>query len=132
MAQVTGLGGAFLKAKDPNALYQWYERNFGVKQQEYGAFSFPKEQVTSDTVLAIFPEDSTYFGQGAQRAMLNLRVDDLDGLLDAMAAAGVEVDPKRDTYDFGKFGWVVDPEGNRIELWEPLEPSTESTPTEKA
>jgi predicted enzyme related to lactoylglutathione lyase len=126
------VGGAFLKAKDPKALYQWYERHLGVKQQEYGSFAFPKEEVTSDTALAFFPQNSTYFGEGAQQAMLNLRVDDLDGLLDAMVAAGVEVDPKRDASEYGKFGWVVDPEGNRIELWEPPAPDPASTPTEKA
>jgi predicted enzyme related to lactoylglutathione lyase len=121
MGKITGLGGAFLKAKDPKALYAWYERHLGIKQAEYGSFSFPKEDVTGDTVFALFPEDSKEFGAGGKTARLNFRVDDLDAILDAMVAAGVEVDPKRDSYDFGKFGWFTDPEGNRVELWEPLE-----------
>jgi predicted enzyme related to lactoylglutathione lyase len=118
MAQITGLGGAFLKAKDPKALYAWYEQHLGITR-EHGSFMFPKATVTGTTVLAFFPEDADKFGSG-QRAMLNFRVDDLDGLLDAIAAAGVEVDPKRDSYDdYGKLGWFTDPEGNRVELWQP-------------
>jgi predicted enzyme related to lactoylglutathione lyase len=120
MAKATGIGGAFLKAKDPDSLYAWYEKHLGIRRQEYGSFAFPKEEVSGDTVLAFFPEKTDHLGPSEQRAMLNFRVDDLDGLLDAMIAAGVQVDDKRDTYDFGKFGWFTDPEGNRVELWEPL------------
>jgi predicted enzyme related to lactoylglutathione lyase len=119
MAQVTGIGGAFLKAKDPKALYAWYEQHLGITR-EHGSFLFPKATVTGTTVLAFFPEDTNKFSSGSQRAMLNFRVDDLDGLLDAISAAGVEVDPKRESYDeYGKFGWFTDPEGNRVELWQP-------------
>jgi predicted enzyme related to lactoylglutathione lyase len=121
MAQITGLGGAFLKARDPKALYAWYEQHRGLRRAEHGSFVFEKSAVTGATVLAFFPEDTGHFGSGGQRAMLNFRVDDLDSLMDAMAAAGVQVDPKRETYDdYGKFGWFTDPEGNRVELWEPL------------
>jgi predicted enzyme related to lactoylglutathione lyase len=118
MAKVTGLGGAFLRAKDPKALYAWYETHLGI-QRQHGSFIFPKEDVSADTVLAFFPESTDHFGPAGKAAMLNFRVDDLDGLLDAMAAAGAEVDPKRDSYEYGKFGWFTDPEGNRVELWEP-------------
>lgn len=118
MARITGIGGAFLKAKDPKALSAWYELHLGVAR-EHGSFMFPKATVTGTTVLSFFPENSDKFGPG-QRAMLNFRVDDLDALLNALAAAGVEVDPKRDSYDdYGKFGWFTDPEGNRVELWQP-------------
>jgi predicted enzyme related to lactoylglutathione lyase len=121
MGKITGLGGAFLKAKDPKSLYAWYEQHLGIRQAEHGSFMFEKSEVTGATVLAFFPEDSDHFGPGAQRAMLNFRVDDLDGILDSMAAAGVTVDPKRQSYDdYGKFGWFTDPEGNRVELWQPL------------
>jgi predicted enzyme related to lactoylglutathione lyase len=119
MAKATGLGGTFLKVKDPKALYAWYEKHLGIQQAEYGSFVFPKSDVTADTVLAFFPESSGHFGTCSQTTMLNLRVDDLDGLLDAMSAAGVSVDPKRDSHEYGKFGWFTDPEGNRVELWEP-------------
>ncbi len=121
MAKVTGVGGAFLKAKDPKALYAWYEQHLGIRRAEHGSFVFEKSSVTGATVLAFFPEDTGHFGPSGQRAMLNFRVDNLDSLMDALAAAGVKVDPKRDTYDdYGKFGWFTDPEGNRVELWEPL------------
>jgi predicted enzyme related to lactoylglutathione lyase len=127
MAKITGLGGAFLKAKDPDALYAWYEQHLGIRRAEHGSFVFPKSEVTGSTVLAFFPDDSGYFGLSGQRAMLNFRVDDLDGLMDALAAAGVQVDSKRETYEeYGKFGWLADPEGNRVELWEPLGPSLEN------
>jgi len=118
VSKVTGIGGVFLKAKDPKALYAWYEQHLGVAR-EHGSFLFPKATVTGTTVLAFFPEGADKFAPG-QNAALNLRVDDLDGLLDAMADAGVEVDPKRESYDdYGKFGWFTDPEGNRVELWQP-------------
>jgi predicted enzyme related to lactoylglutathione lyase len=129
MGKVTGLGGAFLKAKDPNSLYAWYEQHLGIRRAEHGSFVFPRSEVTGSTVLAFFPEDTAYFGPSGQRAMLNFRVDDLDSLMDALAAAGVQVDPNRETYDdYGKFGWFADPEGNRVELWEPLGPALEGAP----
>ena len=71
------------------------------------------------TVWAVFPRDTTYFGAGPQTCMLNYRVDDLDALLTALAADGVTIDPHRENADYGRFAWIVDPEGNRIELWEP-------------
>src|SRR5277367_971955 len=86
MGKITGLGGAFLKAKDPKSLYAWYEQHLGIRRAEHGSFMFEKSSVTGATVLAFFPEDTDHFGPGGQRAMLNFRVDDLDGLLDAMAA----------------------------------------------
>jgi predicted enzyme related to lactoylglutathione lyase len=120
MGKVTGLGGAFLKAKDPDSLYAWYEKHLDIRR-EHGSFLFPRSEVTGTTVLAFFPEDTGKFGPGPQRAMLNFRVDDLDALLDGMLAAGVTVDPKRESYDdYGKFGWFTDPEGNRVELWQPM------------
>ncbi|AXC12846.1 Glyoxalase/Bleomycin resistance protein/Dioxygenase family protein [Acidisarcina polymorpha] len=119
MGKLTGLGGAFLKAKDPKALYAWYEQHLGIQRAEHGSFSFPKSEVTGDTVLAFFPEETPYFGPSGQRTMLNFRVDDLDTILSSLLASGVNVDPERQSYDFGKFGWFTDPEGNRVELWEP-------------
>lgn len=117
MAQVTGFGGAFLRAKDPKALYAWYEQHLGLARSN-GCFEFPPERQTGPTVLSFFKQEDAYFPT-TQPAMLNLQVDDLDALLDRLSAAGVSVDPKRDSYDFGKFGWFTDPEGNRVELWQP-------------
>jgi predicted enzyme related to lactoylglutathione lyase len=119
MASVTGFGGAFLRANDPKALYAWYERHLGVVQAG-GSHAFPVPTKHPHIVFALFKQDSDYFPR-EQKVMLNLQVDDLDVLLDRLTADGVTVDPKRDSYDFGKFGWVTDPEGNRIELWQPID-----------
>jgi len=116
MASITGFGGAFLRANDPTALYSWYERHLGLVKSE-GFFAFPAS--TQRVVFAFFRQEDAYFPP-AQKVMVNLQVDDLDGVLDRLTAEGVTVDPKRESYDFGKFGWVTDPEGNRVELWQPL------------
>ena len=71
------------------------------------------------TVFAIFPDDTTYFQPGRSDFMINFRVEDLDGLLEALRAEGVEIDPKREEFEYGRFAWIMDPEGNRIELWQP-------------
>lgn len=119
MAAARGLGGAFLKVKDPEALYQWYEKHLGLKRT-HGCFIFrDEEQTNGATVVTFFPADTKYFGPGEQRSMLNFRVDSLDLLVEQLTAAGVEVDPQRPSDDYGKFAWIVDPEGNRVELWEP-------------
>ena len=117
MASVTGLGGVFLRADDPEALYRWYEQHLGLVRAE-GSFAFPAPSRSAQVVFALFGRDETYFPP-AQQAMLNLQVDDLDEVLDRLAARGVSVDPERPSYDFGRFGWVTDPEGNRVELWQP-------------
>jgi predicted enzyme related to lactoylglutathione lyase len=118
MASITGFGGIFLRANDPKALYQWYEQHLGLVKAE-GAFSFSAPTQHPQVVFALFKQDNDYFPP-AQKAMINLQVDDLDGVLDRLIGEGVTVDPKRESYDFGKFGWVTDPEGNRVELWQPL------------
>ena len=119
MAKVTGLGGAFLRADDPKALYAWYEKHLGIPSP-IGCFSFERETQRASIAVAFFPRSSDYFPT-SQPAMLNFQVDDLDAMLDQLAAEGVVVDPKRDTYDYGRFGWFTDPEGNRVELWQPSE-----------
>jgi predicted enzyme related to lactoylglutathione lyase len=119
MADVTGLGGAFLRADDPEALYAWYEQHLHLKRSE-GCFGFAAAQQRARSIVAFFPRASKYFPV-SQPAMLNLQVDDLDAVLDRLIGEGVNVDPKREHYDFGNFGWFTDPEGNRVELWQPLE-----------
>lgn len=118
MASITGFGGTFLRAKDPEALYAWYERHVGLVRSD-GAFAFPASTQRAQVVFAFFGQEDAYFPP-AQKAMINLQVDDLDGLLDRLRDEGVSVDPKRESYDFGKFGWFTDPEGNRVELWQPV------------
>jgi predicted enzyme related to lactoylglutathione lyase len=118
MAKTTGFGGAFLRADNPKALYAWYEQHLGVGST-YGSFLFPAKEQRAKIAVAFFPRGSDYFPP-SQPAMLNFQVDHLDEVLDKLAAAGISVDPKREQYDYGRFGWFTDPEGNRVELWEPL------------
>jgi predicted enzyme related to lactoylglutathione lyase len=125
MKRVTGIGGVFFKADDPKALQAWYERHLGVPVDEKGYVSFPWRELDGKeamTVWSAFSRDTRYFGDGPQPFMINYRVEDLDAVLAALAAEGVTVDPKREDGEFGRFGWIVDPEGNRIELWEPPKP----------
>jgi predicted enzyme related to lactoylglutathione lyase len=118
MAKAVGFGGVFLKARDPEALAAWYAAHLGIPTQEGGSLAFDGPESAGMTVFAHFPADSEYFGEGAQQAMVNFRVDDLDELLKQLEGAGVRIDPKRDEAPYGKFAWIWDPEGNRVELWQ--------------
>ena len=128
MARVTGIGGIFLRAREPKTLSTWYAKNLGIQLSDYGGatllWSDEVPPTTGMTTWSLFPEDTKYFGpgneRGPQQAMINYRVDDLDALLTELAAAGVTIDPQRENADYGRFAWIVDPEGNRIELWQPL------------
>ena len=120
MAKAVGFGGVFLKARDPQALAAWYATHLGIPTQDGGSLGFDGPESAGMTVLAPFPLDTTYFGDGPQTFMVNFRVDDLAQLLDQLAAAGVRIAPKRESYSYGHFAWIWDPEGNRIELWQPL------------
>jgi predicted enzyme related to lactoylglutathione lyase len=117
MAQVTGFGGAFLRVDDPKSLYSWYEQHLGISSRD-GCFSFQGGAQRASIAVAFFPRTSDYFPV-SQPAMLNFQVDDLDGVLDRLSSAGVVIDPKRENYEYGRFGWFTDPEGNRVELWQP-------------
>lgn len=118
MAAVTGFGGMFLRTDDPKTLYAWYEQHLGLSKVK-GAYAFPAPANGGQIIFSFFKQDNAYFPP-AQKAMINLQVDDLDGLLDRLQAEGVTVDPERQSYDFGKFGWLTDPAGNRVELWQPV------------
>jgi predicted enzyme related to lactoylglutathione lyase len=124
MRRVSGLGGIFFKADLPDKLYAWYEKHLGLQRQAEEAVVFNWRQADDPgksgmTVWAIFPKDTKYFDPSRSSFMMNFIVEDLDGLLAALREEGVEVDPKREDYDYGRFAWIMDPEGNRIELWEP-------------
>jgi len=126
VARVTGIGGVFLRSRDPVRLAAWYRENLGVPMSEKGTVTFHwLDTATSEhpgtTTMALFAQDTEYIGEPQQRAMLNLRVDDLPSLMAKLKARGVEVLPDTEDSEFGRFGWCVDPEGNRIELWEPAE-----------
>lgn len=121
---VTGIGGIFFKARDPEALRAWYRRHLGIDVQSWGGATFewlpePEPGRRGATVWSIFPATTSYFGPGSTPFMVNYRVADLAAMRDILRADGVEVDDKVEESEFGKFGWAVDCEGNRFELWEP-------------
>jgi len=120
MERVRGVGGVFFKARDPKALAAWYRDHLGVpvaEGQTYAAFE--PEGGGEPTVWSSFPANTEYFGPGGSGLMINYRVGDLDAMLAQLRDAGAEVDDRVEEYDYGRFGWAVDPEGNRFELWEP-------------
>ena len=121
MERVTGIGGYFLRAADPKAMTAWYRDVLGVDFGDHGLW----QQPAGPTVIGLFEVDTDYFGarpegQDLQQTMLNFRVGDLDAMIAQLREAGAEVDDQTQQMDgIGRFGWVTDPEGNRIELWEP-------------
>ena len=124
MERVTGIGGVFFKAKDPKSLGAWYRDHLGIDVQTWGGAQFPWNDTEGVTAWTIMPETTKYFAPSTAPFMVNYRVADLEALLKVLREEGCAVDEKMDTSEFGKFGWVMDPEGNRIELWEP--PKTQS------
>lgn len=127
MERVTGIGGIFFKSDDPERLYNWYERHLGIKREPHGAVEFlwrSKNDPAEDcmTVWSVFPRNTKYFNPSASPFMINYRVENLDAVLEKLKQEGVEIDPHREDYEYGRFAWVMDPDGNRVELWEPLKP----------
>jgi predicted enzyme related to lactoylglutathione lyase len=123
--RVTGIGGIFMKAENPGRLYDWYEKHLGIVREPHGAGAMlhwredENPERRGATIWALFEKNSQYFEPSRAPFMVNYRVDDLDALLEALRAEGVEIDPKREDHDYGRFAWITDPEGNKIELWEP-------------
>jgi predicted enzyme related to lactoylglutathione lyase len=114
--RVAGIGGYFLRAADPAALAAWYRDCLGLDADEHGVW----RQGEGLTVFATFESDTGYFGSSSQQTMLNFRVRDLDAMLVQLRAKGADVVDETQAMDgVGRFGWVTDPEGNRVELWEP-------------
>jgi catechol 2,3-dioxygenase-like lactoylglutathione lyase family enzyme len=126
MKRVTGIGGIFFKARDPQALGEWYRRHLGIELQPWGGAAFQwggpdNPQAVGTTVWNPFPADTDYFAPSGAPFMVNYRVHDLQALLAALRAEGVQVLDKVDVSEYGQFGWVIDPEGNKLELWQPPE-----------
>lgn len=122
--RVTGIGGVFFKARDRAVLGEWYRSHLGIDVQEGGFAVFRwREEMDPErggaTVWSLFPEGTEYFGSKDQRTMINFRVADLDAVLGALRREGVTVDERLEETPEGRFGWITDPEGNRIELWQP-------------
>jgi predicted enzyme related to lactoylglutathione lyase len=119
MAKAIGLGGIFFKSRDPAALSAWYAEHLGLRLEDWGGVRFDEDAARPGfTLWAPFAADTDYFGPGTQSYMINFRVDDLDALLAQLRAAGVAVDERTDISELGRFGWILDPEGTRIELWQ--------------
>jgi predicted enzyme related to lactoylglutathione lyase len=122
MERVTGIGGVFFKARDPEGLAAWYREHLGLPVEEGQTFATLASKGPGEmTVFATFPEDSTYFDPSQSPFMVNFRVRDLDAMLTQLRDAGVPVEARIQEEIYGRFGWAMDPEGNRIELWEPPE-----------
>lgn len=126
MERVTGIGGIFFKARDPKQMMVWYEKHLGIPatgpEETNAMFTWrdgSDPTLEGSTVWALFPHDTRYFGPGAAPFMVNYRVADLDALLEQLRAEGVTVEERIEEYVYGRFAWIIDPEGNRIELWEP-------------
>jgi len=123
--RVTGLGGVFFKARNPSKLGAWYRKHLGLPVESWGGFAFlwrdaknPKKE--GATAWSPFDADTEYFGRGKQGHMINYRVASLKKVLAALKKEGVWIDPKgSQASEFGKFAWIKDGEGNRVELWEP-------------
>jgi predicted enzyme related to lactoylglutathione lyase len=119
MAPVTGLGGAFVRARDPAALAEWYSTALGVSFADGFVAVMPAGESDDYTVFALFPHDSTYIGDPArQGVMVNLRVADIDAVVARLAEVGAPTEPVK-IEEYGRFTWTTDLEGNRVELWEP-------------
>lgn len=115
---VAGIGGIFFRAKDPKALSHWYEKNFGIISSENGDLWITEK---GPVVFAPFKQDTNYFGSNEQQFMINFRITDLDKFLEYLEKNGVRIDENKMSESYGKFAWVYDPEGNKIELWEPVD-----------
>jgi len=129
MKRVTGIGGVFFKSRDPKATLDWYREHLGIDSAEWGGFAFQwnekeRPEQTGYTVWSAFPENTDHFGPSDQPFMMNYRVEDLAGLISALKAEGVEVIGEIEQHPNGKFAWILDSEGRKVELWQPV-PSNE-------
>lgn len=121
MAKVLGVGGVFFKSPDPEKLYQWYERWLGFKAEPQSGIGFEPQNMPkhSVTVWSAFKSSTAYFAPSAKEFMFNLVVDDLRGALAQVGEGGAQIVGEVEEHEYGKFGWFMDPDGNKVELWEP-------------
>jgi len=129
MKRVTGIGGVFFKSTDPKQLMAWYREHLGIDCQEWGAAFLWRERERSSkqgyTVWSPFKDDTDYFDPSDRPFMVNYRVADMDGLLEALESEGVAIVGQVQQEPNGKFAWIMDPEGNKVELWEPVDPDSD-------
>ena len=121
--RVTGIGGLFFKTKDPKSSKDWYKKHLGFNTDDYGSTFWWKDKDDKDcsTQWSPFKDDTTYFQPSKKDFMFNYRVEDLEALLKVLKTEGVTIVGDMETYDYGKFAWILDNEGNKIELWEPID-----------
>tara|TARA_R110001583_G_scaffold15295_7_gene63093 strand:- start:1483 stop:1872 length:390 start_codon:yes stop_codon:yes gene_type:complete len=121
--RVTGLGGFFFKTKDPDKIKGWYKNRLGLNTDQYGCTFWWKDQKGNDCSTQWSPmnEDTPYFEPSQKQFMMNFRVENLVELLKELKKEGVTIVGEIEEYEYGKFGWILDPEGNKLELWEPID-----------
>lgn len=123
--RVTGIGGVFFTSADPGTLLEWYRTHLGIDAEDWGGFAFQWEEQgkpgeTGYTVWGAFPDTTEYFAPSHHPFMINFRVADISGMIAALRAAGVEIVGEVEQHPNGAFAWVLDPEGRKIELWQPV------------
>jgi predicted enzyme related to lactoylglutathione lyase len=125
MKRVTGLGGVFFKCHDPEKMKEWYRLHLGIESGKDGAVfkwrDFDAPEKKGITAWSTFPAGTEYFDPSQKPFMFNYRVENLEALLDELRKEGVTVVGEVEEYEYGKFGWILDPEGNKIELWEAID-----------
>lgn len=125
MKRVTGIGGIFFKAQEPDKLREWYAKHLGFKTNEYGSLfewrSTDAPERKGYTQWTTFSEKTKYFAPSEKQFMINYRVENLEKLVTLLREAGVTVVDEIETFEYGKFVHIMDPEGNKIELWEPVD-----------
>lgn len=123
MARVTGVGGVFFKASDPKKLASWYAQHLGLQLEDFGGaiLRWPEDQANDDglTVWHLAERDGDWFQPSDSSFMINYRIDDMDGMIQQLTEGGVEIVKGPEEHENGRFAWVMDPEGNKVELWEP-------------
>lgn len=124
--RVIGLGGVFFKSKDPAKTKQWYQTHLGIESDQYGSkflWKSANDEVEGTKITAWSPmaEDTDYYEPSKREFMINYRVHDLEGLLEELKKEGVELAGEMQTYEYGKFAWIIDPDGTKVELWEPVD-----------
>jgi catechol 2,3-dioxygenase-like lactoylglutathione lyase family enzyme len=121
--KILGIGGIFFKSIQPQAMKDWYGQHLGLADSGQGVMLPWREKDNPEreqmTIWSVFPGDTQYFQPSPAPFMINYIVDDLDALLERLAKAGVRIDPKRQDESYGRFAWIYDPDGNKIELWQP-------------
>lgn len=123
--RVTGIGGIFFKSKDPQASKEWYKKHLGINSGKYGGtFEWRHAQAPDKkgfTAWSVFDQNTEYTNPSEKDFMINYRVENLEELLKALKEEGVEVVGEMEVFEYGKFGWIIDPNGIKIELWEPVD-----------